>query len=222
MFLHGWGGSIDSYRGIANVLSQKYRCILVDFAGFGETKEPELPYTLSDYTKDLDTLLDELNIKRCFFVAHSFGGRVALDYSSRSNMSAILDGMVLCDVAGMKPRRSIRYYTRVVRYKIKKRLGLDVSNMGSSDYRQLSTVMRGTFVNIVNEHLEDRLHNIHTPTLLIWGDKDMDTPMYQAYRLKKGIEDSALIVFPNRGHFAYLEEGGRVVKIIDSFVEGMV
>ncbi|MEG1608467.1 MAG: alpha/beta hydrolase, partial [Clostridia bacterium] len=37
LFLHGWGGCIDSFIGVANFFCKNYRCTLVDFAGFGKT-----------------------------------------------------------------------------------------------------------------------------------------------------------------------------------------
>lgn len=218
--MHGWGGSVRSFEGTAKVLSEKFHCLLVDFAGFGDTPEPKNAYTLCDYTNDLDTLLDSLNIGECIFIAHSFGGRVAIDHISSKRKTKVI-GAVFADVAGLKPRRKIAYYIKVGVYKMKKRLGIDVSNSGSSDYRVLSPVMRGTFVNIVNEYLDKKLYNIHIPVLLIWGDKDEDTPMYMARKMKKEIEDSALIVFKGRGHFAYLEESKRFTLIVKSFVEGI-
>ena len=220
IFLHGWAGSTSSFLRLATALSDKYRCILVDFAGFGATPEPNQPYKLRDYTNDLDALLIDLNIKECFFVAHSFGGRVAIDYASQEVHSQI-KGMVLISSAGIKPRRGMKYYYKVSNYKIRKKLGLNTANYGSDDYRALSPVMKGTFVNIVNEYSNKKLHNIHTATLIINGDKDNETPLYMAKKLNRGIKESALIVLKGRGHFVYLEEEYKCYKIIDSFLEGI-
>lgn len=218
--MHGWGGSVKSFEGIAKALSDRFRCVLVDFAGFGDTPEPNKIYTLSDYTNDLDALLDRLNIGECIFIAHSFGGRVAIDYITSERKTKI-QGAVLTDSAGLKPRRNIKYYIKVISYKIKKKLGLDVSSSGSSDYKTLSPIMKGTFVNIVNEYLDKRLNNIHIPILLVWGDNDKDTPMYMARKMEKCIKGSAIVIFKNRGHFAYLEESRRFILIVKSFAEGI-
>ncbi|MBQ9276448.1 MAG: alpha/beta fold hydrolase, partial [Clostridia bacterium] len=53
VFLHGWGGSVSSFLFVAKRLATRgYRCLLMDFAGFGDTPEPDAPYTVQDYAED--------------------------------------------------------------------------------------------------------------------------------------------------------------------------
>lgn len=189
---------------------------MVDFPGFGKSSEPLRPYKLRDYTNDLKTLLDKLNIKGCIFIAHSFGGRVAVDYVG-GLIETNVKGIILVDSAGVKPRRGLKYRYRVLKYKIAKRMGRDVSKYGSSDYKALSPLMKQTFVNIVNEYTYSQMNNINIPTLLVWGENDTDTPLYMAKKMRKRINDSHLIIFNGRGHFAYLEEINRFVRLVDIF-----
>ena len=55
------------------------------------------------------------------------------------------------------------------------------------------------------EHLDGRLKDIVNPTLLIFGDKDKETPLYMARRLKNGIAGSRLIVIKGAGHFCFID-----------------
>ena len=55
----------------------------------------------------------------------------------------------------------------------------------SSDYKSLNKEERETFKNIVNLDLTDYLTNIKTETLLIWGDKDYDTPLRDGILMKR-------------------------------------
>jgi len=80
--------------------------------------------------------------------------------------------------------------------------------------------MKKTFVNIISEDLSPLLKNIACPTLIIFGKDDKETPLYMAKKLNKKIKDSALIVFENCGHFAYLEDFYRFVAISKSFLKG--
>ncbi|NJL34439.1 MAG: alpha/beta hydrolase [Chloroflexaceae bacterium] len=57
------------------------------------------------------------------------------------------------------------------------------------------------------------------PTLLIWGDQDTDTPLTQAQVLESLIPDSGLVVLHGAGHFAYLEQLPRFVRILAEFIK---
>ena len=138
--------------------------------------------------------------------------------------------------AGLKPRRGIRYYIKVYLYKLGKFMlkhrwmvrlaklfGVDLvkrsQKAGSSDYQALSGVMKGTFVRVVNQDLRHCLPKIQSPTLLIWGEKDMDAPLWMGQAMEKEIKDAGLVVFEGRGHFAYLEEIGRFVRVVRAFLQ---
>ena len=76
--------------------------------------------------------------------------------------------------------------------------------------------MRQTLVEVVNEDLSKYAREIEEPTLLIWGDQDTEAPVKEAKELEKLMIDAALILLPGT-HYAYLENLGRVVSILDNF-----
>lgn len=178
-------------------------CIIPDMYGFGNTPHGDSPLNVEDYAKGVIKLLDNLNIDKFDLVGHSFGGRVAIHiackYSSRVNK------LVLIDSAGIKPRFNLIKTLKVWLYKIKKRLGLDISKFGSSDYKNLNGVMQKTFVNVVNFNQKRYLKFITCPTLIVWGGKDKITPFYMAKILNKGIINSKLFVIEKAGHFSYAD-----------------
>ena len=92
-------------------------------------------------------------------------------------------------------------------------------NRGSEDYRKLSDVMRATFSRIVNEDLKYLLKDIKVPTLLIWGDKDTDTPPYMAEILKENIPDCGLVMYSGAGHYVFLERLGQTERVLESFLK---
>ena len=103
IFLHGWGGSIDSFRGAGQYFSANYRCTLVDFYGFGDSPLPGV-VTLEDYANGIEELIRHYSMKEVILVGHSFGGRVAMLLASRNNN---IKSIVLVDRAGVKPRFSL-------------------------------------------------------------------------------------------------------------------
>ena len=54
---------------------------------------------------------------------------------------------------------------------------------------------------------------------MIWGENDTEAPLRDAKDLEKIMLDGALIVLPGT-HYAYLENLGRVLSILDTFIEG--
>lgn len=215
--MHGWGGSLDSFLGIAKQMSAKYRVTLVDFFGFGATPHPDKALTLSDFTEAVYEIIKYYKMSSVSFVAHSFGGRVALLFAVK--YPHIVDGMILTDVAGMKPRRKPSYYFKIWTFKLKRKLGFKATG-GSDDYRALSGAMKGTFKNIVSEHLDKKVNGLTVPTILIWGTKDNETPLYMAKRLKRKLKNSALVTLFG-DHFCYLTRSTGFVKIAESFLEGI-
>ena len=82
----------------------------------------------------------------------------------------------------------------------------------------LNDNMKKTFSNIVSEDLSYLLKNISSETLLIWGEKDCDTPLKDGIKMNNSIVDSGLIIIKNGTHFSYLDVPFYVNNIIIEFV----
>lgn len=223
LLLHGWGGGLNSFRGLEEYLiNNNYSVINMDFPGFGNSENPKQNFVLDDYVLIVKQMLEFLNVDSIMIVAHSFGGRVAIKLASQSTM---VKKLVLVDSAGVKPRFNLTNYFKVKRYKIlkflvsKKIIKKDLSKMGSQDYVAMPSELKSVFVKIINEDLTDCLQKIKCPTILIWGSKDKSTPLYMAKIMKKRIEDCGLIVFKNAGHFSYLEHHNEFLIIVKDFFE---
>ena len=122
----------------------------------------------------------------------------------------------------MKEKEELTLSVRILK-KIKKLPGMDKFGdfmkqyIGSPDYRAASPIMRQTLVNVVNEDLASFARRIEEPTLLIWGEHDEAVPVKEARELEKIMIDAALIVLPGT-HYAYLENLGQVINILNSFI----
>ena len=77
--------------------------------------------------------------------------------------------------------------------------------------------MYQTFKNIVNTDLKCYVKNIKSEVLLIWGNKDNDTPIKIAKYLNKHIKNSALIIL-DAHHYIYLEHPHLILLIIKEFI----
>lgn len=229
LLLHGWGGSIQSFRPIINELSKTNRVYTLDFPGHGGSSDPPRIFKVADFANITRIFMRRQELEGCAVLAHSFGGRVTIWLASEE--PALFSKIVLCDAAGIKPRRTVKYYWKVYTYKLLKRfrkpltkLGVDVQKRidaaGSDDYRALPAAMKATFSKVVNEDLTPRLKRITVPTLLIWGTEDQDTPLWMAKKMEKEIPDSGLVTFPGAGHFSYLDRLGDFLVIVKHFLSG--
>lgn len=226
LFLHGWGGSIKSFYGAASNLSRYgFFCVLVDFPGHGESPEPKKGYSVFDYAKELNDVILSFGVKEVIIIAHSFGGRVAIKLCGNIKPNKYkIEKLVLVGSSGLKPRRGLFYKLKVKRYKkIKEKVNSGklpesvLFKYGSEDYKCLSPIMKESFVKVVNEDLACDAKNIEVQTLLIFGKKDKDTPLYFGKTFKKLIEKSCLLVY-NTGHYCYLSESERFIDDVYTFI----
>ena len=86
LFLHGWGGSTNSFLSVAQKISNDKKVILVDFYGFGKSAFPNKIMDTYEYAVAIYLLLKNKGIDEVDIVSHSFGGRVAIILSSVFNI----------------------------------------------------------------------------------------------------------------------------------------
>ncbi len=213
--LHGWGANVTVMQVIINYLiSLGHRVIALDFPGFGKSGLPRIEWGIYEYADCVSYVINRLNVIKPLVIGHSFGGRVAVILASKQLASAL----ILTASAGIKPKLSITKAVKIAMHKLKKRLNLP-SNGGSSDYKALTSEMKGVFVKVVNQHLHDEMRRINVPTLLIWGKDDTETPIYMAKKMNKLIVDSGLCIIEDCGHFVFLDNPPVFLRAIKSFIE---
>lgn len=229
VLLHGWGCDRNIWRPTVEFLGNSYRIIAVDFAGFGQSQEPNKVWGVEEYTRSIEALMQELGVESPILFGHSFGGRVSLLYASRNRCS----GVVLADAAGVRPKRSFSYYRKVYTYKLMKHLlplliGEHKAQMlleqrraksGSSDYNRASQMMRAILSKCVNEDLCHVMPKIEASTLLFWGDRDTATPLSDGQKMERLIANSMLVVAEGCGHFAMSENPELWQKSVENFLK---
>lgn len=229
VLMHGWGCNHSTLASIEKICSgQGFRVINIDFPGFGASTEPAEVWGVERYTRLVEELLRKEGIDSPILLGHSFGGRVGILYASRNNVRKL----ILVDAAGVKPRRSWKYYLKVYSYKLSKRLmRLIYSNeraerrleerrkrTASADYLAASPKMRAILSKVVNEDLCHVMPQIKAPTLLIWGENDTATPLADAKKMEKLIPDAGLVSFPGCGHYSFLDNPAGFAAVMRSFL----
>lgn len=217
LLLHGWGQNIEMMKPLGDNFCDRFRITILDFPGFGESEEPKETWTIEKYVCLLEKLSKKLNIKKPIVIGHSFGGRVAIKFSSRNP----IEKLVLFGSPCIRIQENLPLSVKILK-KIKKLPGMNGIGeymkqfIGSRDYKAASPIMRQTLVEVVNEDLSKYAREIDAPTLLIWGTNDEEAPLNDAKELEKIMLDAALITMPGT-HYAYLENLGQVVNILNNF-----
>ncbi|WP_271253812.1 alpha/beta fold hydrolase [Pseudanabaena sp. Chao 1811] len=79
VFLHGWMLSQAYWQPLINYLQPDFQCLTYDLRGFGDSQIGDRDdYSLVSYARDLEELLDRLEINQVWLVGHSLGGAIAL------------------------------------------------------------------------------------------------------------------------------------------------
>ena len=218
LLLHGWGQNIEMMKPLGDNFCDRFRITILDFPGFGESEEPHDTWTIEKYSLLLEDFANQLGIKKPIVMGHSFGGRVAIRFSSRNP----IEKLILFGSPCIRIQEELPLKVRVLK-KLKTLPGMNKIGefmkqyIGSRDYKAASPIMRQTLVEVVNEDLSKYAREIEEPTLLIWGEQDTEAPVSEAKELEKIMMDAALIILPGT-HYAYLENLPRVVSILNNFI----
>jgi len=234
VLLHGWGCSGKLMRCIGTALEKDMTVMAVDFPAHGESGRPPEPWGVPDFAEAIKQLLKETDFLPCSVVAHSFGVRVTIWLAAHD--ATMFEKLVLTGAAGIRKPQTEEGRKRSEQFKKLNRMAEKAKKMkifgnlpekwqndlrqkyGSADYNALDEEMRKTFVKVINQDLSELLPQIQQPTLLLWGDKDTETPLWMGRQMEREIPDAGLVVLEGGSHFAYAEQSARFNTIAHHFL----
>ena len=230
LILPGWGNTRNTFINIINLLKDKYKIYIIDYPYFGNSPIPNKELTIYDYSELIYNFIKDNNIVNPIIIAHSFGGRISSILISKYKL--LVNKLILIDVAGIKRRKKLKLFLKEKIYKLLKKLTYLFPKIkqeelrqklllkfSSEDYKNIPLSMKKTFQNIIKEDLKKYYKIINTETLILWGEKDIDTPLKDALYLHKTIKNSALIVYKNANHFSYLYDSYLTNKILENYLK---
>ncbi|MDX9755373.1 MAG: alpha/beta hydrolase [bacterium] len=234
LYLHGWGTSLDWFLPLMDSLLPSGRHLLLDFPGFGESERPQSAWGTEAYAELIRRFLVDRQAASCIVIGHSFGGRVAIRLAHR--YPDLVKGLVLIAAAGL--RRKVPFWKRLKIQTIRKvangakailpgQLGQRIKDglyakIASRDYLQAGA-MRPIFVKVVNEDLAPLLQKIQTPSLLLWGSDDTETPPSMGKQMKEYLAHARYLELPGFDHYTILSRAQHQVGYqIQQFMKGIV
>ncbi|MBB4826987.1 non-heme chloroperoxidase [Sporosarcina luteola] len=233
LFLHGWPLSHKQFEYQFTILPEKgYRCIGIDWRGFGNSDKPYNGYTLDRLADDIHFVVEALQLESFVLVGHSTGGAIAVRYMSRHKGDRV-SRLVLVDAAaptGFTKPTAERY--RALSLHDRPKLMQEV--IDGFFFRYITAPFSDWFFQIGMQaagwstaaiiillrdlNLTQDLSYIHIPTLIIHGIHDKVIPFSQAQEVHKLIPQSQLVPFYYSGHGAFWEEQNRFNFLLEQFI----
>ncbi|MEC3606691.1 alpha/beta fold hydrolase [Bacillus glycinifermentans] len=234
VFLHGWPLSHKQFEYQFNVLPAKgYRCIGIDWRGFGHSDKPMDGYHYNRLADDIRIVVDALQLESFTLVGHSTGGSIAIRYMSRHKGHGV-SKLVLIDAAApvgftkenadhlLNTARNDR--PKMMREVTETFFFQYITQPFSDWFFHLGLQAAGwstkaVIVLLRDEKLYADLPKISVPALIIHGIHDKVIPFAQARELHQNIRDSELVPFQYSGHGPFWEEREKFNRILTQFVK---
>ena len=223
---HGFGASIDMWRGQVAAFSDRYRLICWDMRGHGKTVCAEDPgeYSQDHTVEDMRALLDHLEVREAVIAGHSLGGFMSL--ASHVRYPERVKALVLqgCGPGFRSDASRAAWNERAEnRARSLEEGGLAVLGGGSevgisiqASARGLALAARG-ILSQVDARVIDSLPSIAVPVLIIVGDGDtnyLDGSSYMASR----IPDAVDVVVADAGHGVNVDQPAAVNETLGQFL----
>lgn len=223
VILHGWASSLSFWLPMAQLLSPRWRIVLLDLPGFGFTPPIDDTPDIPEYTHFVRSFAKRLKLRKFILVGHSFGGQIALDYALKFPTDLI--NLILVAPA------AIREKSKILKFKIRLASAIRPFLSKSSyryleqflgwytpiDYSNSNEYQRKVLRKIAGYNLKPLLHLLSVPTDIIWGSLDLVIPNAGKYLLKK-ISRSRLHIIPGASHLVNLTHTEKLAKIINSIL----
>lgn len=145
-------------------------------------------------------LLDEKHISKINIIGHSTGGALAIEFAAKN--PTLVEHLYLVDSEGIYGgEKGLRMFASLLYNNVHH----GHKKLTASFYSALF-LMRSPLLNIKAARyahfadLKADLVNLKVPTIILWGEKDVVTPLWQGQEIQKLIKNSKLIVLPNLDH----------------------
>ena len=245
VLIHGFASSTLVWSKVfLNLAEAGFRVIAVDLLGFGYSGKPRNgEYTIAGQARLLIGLLNHLGIRRANFVGSSYGGAVAatcaLDHPHRVEklilvgtvnnnrplgfkLMRIFGSPVFGDVVSpllIGSRRLLR--KRMKRVYDRHAWVLDERRVDARHFPLRAAGTQRAIIRTVRgwdaERISREAHLIRQPTLLIWGENDLEIPLSDGERLHAEIPGSRFVIFLNCGHLPHEEYPEAFTKVVTDF-----
>jgi 3-oxoadipate enol-lactonase len=239
VLLHPFPANHEFWLPVAEALATRYRVILPDLRGHGDSGVGEGPATMDKHAADIARVMDDADVGRAPLVGVSIGGYALFEFWQRHrgrvaalglcNTKAPADSaegragrlQAANDVLerGTEPffesmiPRGLGRSTRETRPDLVAGVLRMMRKMSPDDVAQVQRGMAERPDSV------DTLKTINVPTLIVTGEEDILTGVNEAELMRQHISGSQLRVIPKAGHYSAWEQPEEAGKLLRQFLE---
>jgi pimeloyl-ACP methyl ester carboxylesterase len=240
VLIMGSGSTMDMWdpRFLDN-LSSKYKVIVFDNRGMGNTTAPPGNFSIAEFANDTAGLMEALGIEIAHIMGWSMGSFVAQElairYPERVDKIILYAGDCGVDEAVMPSPQVLSDLTNTSGSPEERGMRL-LNLLFPKDWLSRQPAFYNWFPipkeRSLPENIErqaraietwpgsfDRLGSIKSPALVVTGTEDIIAPPENAFILAKNIDVSWLVQFEGAGHGLMYQYPDRLAKIVADFVE---
>ena len=241
VLLHPFPANHEFWLPVAKVLATRYRVVLPDLRGHGDSDVGEGPATMEKHAADIARVMDNAEIGRAPLVGVSIGGYALFEFwrKHRGRVAALglCNTKAQADVPearagrlqaanevlerGTDPffesmiPRLLGKTTREMRPDLVEGALRMLRKMSPEDVAQVQRGMAARPDSI------ETLKTINVPTLLVTGDEDVMTGVNEAELMRQHISGSRLRVIPKAGHYSPWEQPDAAATLLRQFLDGL-
>ncbi|MGC8644911.1 MAG: alpha/beta fold hydrolase [Thermoplasmata archaeon] len=209
IFLHGLGGTGNSWIKLQRYLSEDLALYFLDLLGHGRSSKPETEYTISLQEAALREFILGMGFERFSLIGNSYGGWISLRFAVD-----ILEPekIVLEDSAGIN--RTFGELDVGEREVLIRRI------MASNRMNE-ERVIRSIVVNNADPKWKlkvEELQSLKSRTLILWGGRDSVIPRENGLRFKELIPNSTYVEISDGGHVPHVTHPEHVGRILNDFL----
>src|ERR1700682_32802 len=242
VLLHPFPCHHEFWNPVAAALDSRYRMILPDLRGHGESEIGEGAALIQKHVGDVAHVLDAAGVGKAAFVGCSIGGYILFEFWRR--FRARVTSLALCDTrpqADTAEGRANRLKAAAavleqgtepfIESMIPKLMGRTTVSTRPDlvdGARAMMRKMSAEDISLVLRGMAERpdsiadLKSINVPTLIVIGEEDVLSTVADGELMRQNIARSELKVVPKAGHYAPWEQPELVGKVLRQFLDDAV
>ena len=224
LFLHGGFGSIEDFNSIVDYLSKDYRIIGIDNRGHGKSTLGRLDLTYEHIQKDVERVIEHLNVDKLNVIGFSDGGIVG--YRLASMTSTPIEKLVTIGADWhVKYLEAVRdIFSGITseswRKKFPETYELYQKVNPEPDFERFTKSIINMWTDTSSSGLpSERVRNISCPTLIVRGDDDHLVSKQSMFELSEVIKGARLLNIPFAGHVAFEEQKEIFITSVIEFLK---
>lgn len=236
VLLHGLGDEKNSFVQTAKTLTNDYYLILPDLLASGEnSKDKNLDLSIKGQADFLKKFVTKLEVKKFNLGGNSMGGHIAAAYTIAHPKD--VKKLILINAPGLSLDNHVVYTGFGSELHNEEELNAVLSRVFYK-VPEMPSPIKKLFITQINESrdflnntiipqikngadfdLKDKISQIKTPTLILWGKHDKVVKFNVAERFKRDIPVSELQLIENASHSPQLEVPTEVATSINIFIK---